>query len=60
MGADFDIALPNSGMLRIRDMRPGSRRPFEVNRDPYFFELIRVENMCTDIVIYPKKDFVGP
>jgi hypothetical protein len=52
--ADFNITLPHSGILRIHEMQPGSRRPLEVNQKPYFVELKKVERQCVDIEIYPR------
>ncbi len=49
--ADFDLTLPYTGVHRFRDMKEGSRIPFEWEEKPYYFELISIELDCVQVAI---------
>ncbi len=49
--ADFDLILPYTGLHRFRNMKEGSRIPFEWEEKAYYFELISIELDCATIAI---------
>jgi|GEM_PF-5320769 len=55
--ASFDLTLPNSNTHYLRVMETGARRPFECNRQGYFFDFMGIEGNCAKIEITKRLSF---